>query len=71
MPSWLIIVICLLAFAAIVGNLSLLKRSSKPIRRKSLNDLQETLPRAGEKREQQIQQEREQKRQPRGSRPPH
>ncbi|QBY03025.1 hypothetical protein E2K93_00950 [Thalassotalea sp. HSM 43] len=62
MPNWLIILICLLALAAIVGNLSLLRRSNSPIRRKSLNDLEETLPRAGDKREQDIKQSKNRKR---------
>ncbi|NMP16632.1 hypothetical protein [Thalassotalea sp. Y01] len=62
MPNWLIILICLLALAAIIGNLSLLRRSNSPIRRKSLNDLEETLPRAGDKREQDIKQSKNRKR---------
>lgn len=51
MASWLIITIIVFAIAAIIGNLSLLRKSASPIRRKSLNDLKETLPRAGEKKE--------------------
>ncbi len=47
MDTWVIVVIIGLAFAAIIGNLSLLQKSAKPIRRKGLNDLQETLPRTG------------------------
>ena len=50
MPTWLIVVIIVGAIAAVIGNLSILKRSASPIRRKSLNDLEETLPRAGVKR---------------------
>ncbi len=49
METWIIVVIIGLALAAIIGNLSLLKRSAHPLRRKSLNELQETLPRAGDK----------------------
>lgn len=49
METWIIVVIIVCAIAAIVGNLSMLQRSATPIRRKSLNDLKETLPRAGDK----------------------
>jgi hypothetical protein len=45
MPDWLEIVIVLLGLGAIIGNLSILKRSNKPLRKKSLNELKETLPR--------------------------
>lgn len=51
MPTWLIVTIIVFALAAIIGNLSLLQKSATPIRRKSLNDLKETLPRAGDKKQ--------------------
>ncbi|QDP01478.1 DUF2897 family protein [Thalassotalea sp. PS06] len=50
MSTWLIVVIIVLGLAIIIGNLSMLQKSAHPIRQKSLNDLQETLPRAGEKK---------------------
>ena len=52
METWIIVVVIVFSIAAIVGNLSMLKRSAHPIRRKSLNDLKETLPRAGDKKQQ-------------------
>lgn len=51
METWIILTIIVFAIAAIIGNLSMLKRSAHPIRRKSLNDLKETLPRAGDKKQ--------------------
>ncbi|TRX56715.1 hypothetical protein [Thalassomonas sp. M1454] len=60
METWVIVVIIVCVIAAIVGNLSMLQRSTQPLRRKSLNDLQETLPRAGEKQAQ-LKQERKNK----------
>ena len=62
MDTWIVIVIVVAAFAGIIGNLSLLQKSAKPIRKKSLNDLQETLPRAGVRREEEIEQAREDRR---------
>ncbi|OUS31358.1 hypothetical protein A9Q98_02835 [Thalassotalea sp. 42_200_T64] len=58
MPTWLIVVVIVLAIAMVIGNLSMLKRSAYPLRRKSLNDLSETLPRAGDRREEEIKQEK-------------
>ena len=52
METWIIVVVIVFSIAAIVGNLSMLKRSAHPIRRKSLNELEETLPRAGDKKQQ-------------------
>lgn len=43
MSDWLIILVSFLAIGAIIGNLSLLKRSARPIRRTSLNDLEPTI----------------------------
>ncbi|MEW6998610.1 hypothetical protein AADZ86_13015 [Colwelliaceae bacterium BS250] len=51
METWIIVVVIVFSIAAIVGNLSMLRRSAHPIRRKSLNDLKETLPRAGDKQQ--------------------
>ncbi|WOH38678.1 hypothetical protein RI844_05530 [Thalassotalea fonticola] len=62
MDSWIIIAIIVAVIATIIGNLSMLQKSAKPIRKKSLNDLQETLPRAGERREEDIKQQREKRR---------
>ncbi|TKB44359.1 DUF2897 family protein [Thalassotalea mangrovi] len=53
MNTWLIVLIIVLGLAIIIGNLSMLQKSARPIRRKSLNELEETLPRAGDKRAQQ------------------
>ncbi|TLU61311.1 DUF2897 family protein [Thalassotalea litorea] len=50
MSTWLIVLIIVLGLAVIIGNLSMLQKSAHPIRRKSLNDLEETLPRAGERK---------------------
>jgi hypothetical protein len=47
MDSWLIIVIFIAALALVIGNFSLVQKNAKtPLRLKSLNDLQETLPRS-------------------------
>ncbi|WNC67158.1 hypothetical protein RI845_11565 [Thalassotalea nanhaiensis] len=59
MDSWVIIGIIVAVVAAIIGNLSMLQKSAKPIRKKSLNDLQETLPRAGVRRKEEVEQQRE------------
>lgn len=61
MDSWIIIAIIVAVVATIIGNLSMLQKSAKPIRKKSLNDLQETLPRAGERREEEIEERREER----------
>ncbi|WP_371372567.1 hypothetical protein [Thalassotalea aquiviva] len=45
MDFWTIVIICGLALAAIIGNLSLLRRSNTPLRKTPLNELKETLPR--------------------------
>lgn len=50
MDTWLIVVIIAFALAAIIGNISILRRSAFPLRKKGLNDLTETLPRAGDKK---------------------
>jgi hypothetical protein len=50
MDSWLIIVIFIAALALVIGNFSLVQKNAKtPLRLKSLNDLQETLPRSNKK----------------------
>ncbi|WNC73770.1 hypothetical protein RGQ13_07200 [Thalassotalea psychrophila] len=59
MDSWVIIAIIIAVVATLIGNLSMLQKSAKPIRKNSLNDLQETLPRAGVKRKEEIEQQRE------------
>jgi hypothetical protein len=46
MDSWLIIIIFIAAIALVIGNFSLVQKNAKtPLRKKNLNDLQETLPR--------------------------
>ncbi|WDD96981.1 hypothetical protein [Thalassomonas actiniarum] len=46
MDNWLIIGIIAIVFIIIIGNFSTVRRNAKtPLRKKSLNDLQETLPR--------------------------
>jgi hypothetical protein len=47
MDNWLAIVMIVIALIIIIGNLSTFQRSSKQkMRKKGLNDLQETLPRS-------------------------
>ncbi|MCJ8321883.1 MAG: hypothetical protein MJK12_19770 [Colwellia sp.] len=47
MSDWLIIGIIVVVFMVIIGNLSTLQKNAKtPLRKKSLNDLKETLPRS-------------------------
>jgi len=47
MDNMLIVVICIAALALIIGNFSLVQKNAKtPLRKKGLNDLQETLPRS-------------------------
>jgi hypothetical protein len=47
MDNWIIIVIFIAAIALVIGNFSLVQKNAKtPLRKKSLNDLQETLPRS-------------------------
>lgn len=48
MDTWLIVVIIAVALGAIIGNISILRRSAYPLRKKGINDLTETLPRAGD-----------------------
>jgi len=46
MENWIIPLLIIAAIAIIIGNLSTLQKNAKtPIRKKSLNDLKETLPR--------------------------
>ncbi len=46
MNSWLIIVIIAAAVILVIGNYSTFQKSAKtPLRKKGLNDLEETLPR--------------------------
>ncbi|WP_068547639.1 DUF2897 family protein [Thalassotalea crassostreae] len=61
METWVIVVVIFLAIGAIIGNLSMLKRSAHPMRRKSLNDLEETLPRSGDRRKEQMEKQRKQR----------
>ncbi|WP_281557128.1 hypothetical protein [Thalassomonas sp. RHCl1] len=47
MDNYLIIGIIAIVFIIIIGNFSTVRRNAKtPLRKKSLNDLQETLPRS-------------------------
>jgi hypothetical protein len=47
MDNWLVTVIIVAALALIIGNFSTFQKNAKtPLRKKSLNDLQETLPRS-------------------------
>ncbi|XQW83656.1 hypothetical protein ACOYR1_10895 [Thalassotalea piscium] len=46
MDNWIAWVLIIIAIVLLVGNFSTFQKSSKhPLRKKSLNDLQETLPR--------------------------
>lgn len=50
MDSWIIILIFIIAALGIIGNFSTVRRNAKtPLRKKSLNDLEETLPRSHKK----------------------
>ncbi len=47
MDNWLAILIIIIAFIIIVGNFSTFQKSSKhKMRKRNLNDLEETLPRS-------------------------
>lgn len=47
MDSWIIPAIIIAALALIIGNYSTFQKNSKtPLRKKGLNDLEETLPRS-------------------------
>ena len=47
MDNMIIVVICIAALALIIGNFSLVQKNAKtPLRKKGLNDSQETLPRS-------------------------
>jgi hypothetical protein len=47
MDSWIVPLLVIAAIAIIVGNLSTVQKNAKtPIRKKGLNDLEETLPRS-------------------------
>jgi len=47
MNDWLVIVIIIAVFGLVIGNFSLVQKNAKtPLRKKGLNDLQETLPRS-------------------------
>lgn len=46
MDSWIAIAAIIVALVIIIGNFSTFQKSAKqPLRKKSLNDLQETIPR--------------------------
>ena len=46
MDNWLVIVIIIAAFALVLGNFSVVQKNAQtPLRKQSLNDLKETLPR--------------------------
>ncbi len=47
MNDWLVIAIIVAVLALIIGNFSVVQKNAKtPLRKKGLNDLQETLPRS-------------------------
>jgi len=47
MDDWLIPVLIIAAVALVIGNLSTVQKNAKtPLRKKSLNELKETLPRS-------------------------
>ena len=47
MDNWIIIVIFIVAIGLVIGNFSMVQKNAEtPLREKSLNDLQETLPRS-------------------------
>ena len=47
MDNWIVPLLIIAAIALIIGNLSTYQKSAKtPLRKKSLNDLKETLPRS-------------------------
>jgi len=47
MSDWLIIGVIVLVLMVIIGNLSILQKNAKtPLRKKSLNELKETIPRS-------------------------
>jgi len=47
MDSWLVTAIIIAAIALVIGNFSTFQKNAKtPLRKKSLNDLKETLPRS-------------------------
>ncbi len=47
MDSWIVPTLIIIALVLIIGNFSTLQKSAKtPLRKKSLNDLKETLPRS-------------------------
>ena len=50
MDNWIVPAIIIAAIALIIGNLSTFQKSAKtPLRKNSLNDLKETLPRSHKK----------------------
>jgi hypothetical protein len=50
MDSWIAPTIIIIALVVIIGNFSTFQKSAKtPLRKKSLNDLKETLPRNNKK----------------------
>ncbi|TWX52803.1 hypothetical protein [Colwellia hornerae] len=50
MDNWLVIAIIIAAAALMIGNFSVVQKNAKtPLRKQSLNDLQETLPRSHKK----------------------
>ncbi len=47
MDNWIVPLLVIAAIAMIIGNLSTVQKNAKtPIRKKGLNDLEETLPRS-------------------------
>ncbi|WP_286232585.1 hypothetical protein [Thalassotalea sediminis] len=50
MDNWLIITIFIIVALVLIGNFSTVRKNAKtPLRKKSLNDLEETLPRSNKK----------------------
>lgn len=51
MDNWIPLVIIVVVVLFMIGNLSTVQKSSKkPLRKKGLNDLEETLPRSNKKK---------------------
>jgi uncharacterized membrane protein YgcG len=50
MSEWMAVIVIIVALVIIIGNFSTFQKSAKtPLRKKSLNDLTETLPRSNKK----------------------
>jgi len=50
MSDWIVPIMIIVVLALLIGNFSTFQKSAKtPLRKKSLNDLEETLPRSNKK----------------------